>query len=57
MLADNDQDLVDKIVSVIDDENLRTRIIAAARALIAERYDWSKLGVTLTSVYTKLLSN
>jgi len=57
LLADNDQELVDKIVSVIDDENLRTRIVAAARALIAERYDWSKLGVTLTSVYTKLLSN
>ena len=57
LLADNDQDLVDKIVIVIDDENLRTRIVAAARALIAERYDWSKLGVTLTSVYTKLLSN
>ena len=57
LLADNDQDLVDKIVSVIDDENLRTRLVAAAHALIAERYDWSKLGVTLTSVYTKLLSN
>jgi sugar transferase (PEP-CTERM/EpsH1 system associated) len=56
LLADDDRGLAEKIVNVIDNESLRTEIIVAARALITERYDWSKLGRSLASVYLNLLA-
>jgi sugar transferase (PEP-CTERM/EpsH1 system associated) len=56
LIDDDNRGLAEKIVNVIDNENLRTEIIAAARALTADRYDWSKLGGSLTSVYSNLLA-
>jgi sugar transferase (PEP-CTERM/EpsH1 system associated) len=57
LLADNDRELAEKIVNVIDNEHLRAEIIGAARALTADRYDWSKLGASLASVYSNLLAS
>jgi sugar transferase (PEP-CTERM/EpsH1 system associated) len=56
LLADDDRELAEKITTIIDDETLRSNIVAAARALIAERYEWSKLGASLASVYSNLLA-
>ena len=56
LLADDDRDLAGKITKILEDETLRSRIVAAARALIAERYEWSTLGASLMNVYSNLLA-
>ena len=54
LLADDDRELAEKIMTIVDDETRRSNIVAAARALIAERYEWSKLGTSLAHVYSNL---
>jgi len=56
LLADDDRELAEKITTIVDDETLRSNIVAAARALIVERYEWSTLGASLANVYSNLLS-
>jgi len=56
LLADNDRDLIERLTRVVEDEALRSKLIAAAHALIEQRYDWSQLGESLARVYARLLS-
>ena len=56
VIADTKEQLVEKIVSVIESEELRQQLGAAGRALVSERYDWSRLGVNLFETYQQLLT-
>jgi len=55
LIADTNEQLAEKIVSMIESEELRQRLRAAGRALVSERYDWSRLGASLFEVYQQLL--
>jgi sugar transferase (PEP-CTERM/EpsH1 system associated) len=56
LVADTNEQLVEAIVSVVEDESQRQRLKAAGRMLIADRYDWSKIGVSLFETYEELLT-
>jgi sugar transferase (PEP-CTERM/EpsH1 system associated) len=56
LIADTNEQLAEKIVSVIESEELRQRISAAGHVLVAERYDWSRLGANLFEKYQQLLA-
>lgn len=56
LLVESNEEFVDAIISLADRQELRNRIIAGGRALIAERYDWSKIGATLLGHYQELIS-
>ena len=56
LIADTNEQLAEKIVSVIESEKLWQRISAAGRTLVADRYDWSRLGANLFEKYQQLLT-
>jgi sugar transferase (PEP-CTERM/EpsH1 system associated) len=56
LLADTNEQLAEKTISLIESEELRQRISSAGRALISERYDWSRLGANLSEIYQQLLA-
>jgi sugar transferase (PEP-CTERM/EpsH1 system associated) len=56
LLADTNEQLAEKTISLIESEELRQRITSAGRALISERYDWSRLGANLSEIYQQLLA-
>ncbi len=57
LLADTDRDFAEKVITLIERQELRTAIVDAGRALIAHRYDWAKLGASLADVYTNVLDS
>lgn len=56
LLVDSIEELASAIVRIIDDEDLRKRLIAGGRNLVAERYGWSTIGARLFEHYQELLS-
>jgi glycosyltransferase involved in cell wall biosynthesis len=54
LIADTNEQLAEKIVSLIESEELRQRLSAAGRALVSERYDWSRLGANLFETFQQL---
>jgi len=54
LMADTNEQLTEKIVSVIETEELRRRLSAAGRALVFARYDWSRLGANLFETFQQL---
>ena len=56
LIADTNEQLVEAIVSVVENEDRRKELGAAGRALVADRYDWSRLGVSLFKTYEELLT-
>jgi len=54
LLAESNPQLAAEIVKVIDDLELRARLIAGGHALVRSRYDWSILGTTLLDQYQDL---
>lgn len=56
LIADDTSEFVEAIVKVLENESLRQRLINAGRALVTERYDWSKLGKALFNLYNDLKS-
>jgi sugar transferase (PEP-CTERM/EpsH1 system associated) len=56
LLADDDDRLTKAILDLLNDQPLRTKIIAGGRALVAEHYDWAHLGAKLSNVYRQLLN-
>lgn len=56
LLEDSNEKFVDAILGVTDDQELRKRIIGGGRALVSERYDWSKIGARLFDHYQELIS-
>ena len=55
LIADTSEELQRTIVSVAENQSLRDRIAAAGRALVMNRYDWSRLGANLIEIYQQLL--
>ncbi|MEK6334144.1 MAG: glycosyltransferase [Acidobacteriota bacterium] len=55
LIADTDQQLVEKVGSVIKSEELRERLSVAGLALVSEEYDWSRLGTKLFEIYRGLI--
>lgn len=56
LIADTNEQLAEKIGSVIESEELRQRISATGHMLVADRYDWSRLGANLFEKYQQLLT-
>ncbi len=56
LIADTNEQLAEKIVSVIESEELWQRLNAAGRALVSEHYDWSRLGANLFETIQQLLT-
>ena len=56
MIADTNEQLVEAIISVVENKARRNQLSAAGRALVSSRYDWSSLGASLFGAYEKLLS-
>lgn len=56
LLVESNKEFVDAVIGLADNQELRNRIIAGGRALVGERYDWSKIGATLLGDYLELIS-
>ena len=56
LIGDTNEQLAERIVSVIESKELRHRLSAAGRALASERYDWSRLGANLFDTFQQLLT-
>jgi glycosyltransferase involved in cell wall biosynthesis len=55
LIADTNEQLVAAIISIVENEDRRKELGTAGRALVADHYDWSRLGATLFSAYKRLL--
>ena len=56
LLTESAVQLAGRIIALIEDPELRTRLIAGGRALVRERYDWSRLGAKLLDQYQTMVS-
>jgi sugar transferase (PEP-CTERM/EpsH1 system associated) len=56
LIADTSGQLAAAIISVVENESQRQHLRAAGRALISDRYDWSRLGASLFAAYEELLA-
>jgi polysaccharide biosynthesis protein PslH len=56
ILAETGEELCEAIIGVSENEEQRRKLIAAGRALVSERYDWSRLGAALFETYESLLN-
>jgi glycosyltransferase involved in cell wall biosynthesis len=55
LLADSPAQLASQTIALIDDETMRTTIIAGGRELVEAKYDWKILGAKLIAQYQELL--
>ena len=55
LIADTKEQLIEAIISVVENEARRRDLSAAGRALVASRYDWSGLGTSLFRTYEELV--
>lgn len=56
LLTDSTEQLAERLVNVIDDQDLRRRLIEGGKTLVRERYDWSTLGTKLLLQYQAMAS-
>jgi polysaccharide biosynthesis protein PslH len=56
LIANTKDQLVDAITSVVENEMRRQHLKIGGRSLIANRYDWSRLGDSLFDAYQMLLA-
>ena len=56
LIADGDDRLTKAVIDLVNDEKLRAQIVSGGHALVAERYDWARLGAKLFEWYQQLLS-
>ncbi len=56
LIADSNAQLADAIINVVENKAQHQQIKTAGRALISERYDWSRLGASLFAAYEDLLA-
>ena len=56
VLAESSSQLANGVLKVIDDVDLRARLIIGGQALVRARYDWSMLGAKLFEQYQRLLA-
>jgi polysaccharide biosynthesis protein PslH len=57
LLADSSQETLGAIIALSENSDRRAKLIDAGRALVSERYDWSKVGATLVEHYQRLLGD
>ncbi len=55
LIADSASEFAKAIADVVDNEALSNRLVAAGKALVTERYDWSKLGGSLFAICEDLI--
>ncbi len=51
ILADTPEGFSRAIIRLAEKEDVRRKLIVSARALVRRRYDWAKLGASLTGEY------
>src|SRR5207302_2737943 len=56
LIADGEDRLTKAVIDLVNDEKLRTQLVSGAHALVAERYDWGRLGARIFECYQALLS-
>jgi sugar transferase (PEP-CTERM/EpsH1 system associated) len=56
LLAETANEFRDAITEIIDDHELRDKLLKTGRALVNERYDWSTLGANLSDVHASLIT-
>jgi sugar transferase (PEP-CTERM/EpsH1 system associated) len=56
LIADGEDRLAQVVIDLVNDEKLRAQLVSGGRALVAERYDWARLGAKLSECYQQLLS-
>ncbi len=56
VIADANEQLGAAITGVVENQELRKRLGAAGRALVASRYDWARVGESLFRIYEGLLA-
>jgi glycosyltransferase involved in cell wall biosynthesis len=54
LIADTNQGLTNALMLLAESAERRLRLSAAGRALVYERYDWSRLGEALVAIYEAL---
>jgi sugar transferase (PEP-CTERM/EpsH1 system associated) len=56
LIADGEDRLTKALIDLVNDENLRGQLVSGGHSLVAERYDWARLGAKLSECYRQLLS-
>ena len=56
LLADTPEAFADAIVRLIRDAALRSQLVAAARQLVVERYDWARIGAQYRDVLAHVVA-
>jgi sugar transferase (PEP-CTERM/EpsH1 system associated) len=56
LIANTNQELAEAINRVVGSADAQQHLRTGGRALVAARYDWSRLGATLFETYTELLA-
>jgi sugar transferase (PEP-CTERM/EpsH1 system associated) len=56
LIAGSNAQLADAIVNLLEDKSQQQHLKTAGRALISDRYDWSRLGSSLFAAYQELLA-
>ena len=56
LLTDATEQLAERLINLIDDQDLRRRLIEGGKRLVRERYDWSALGAKLSDQYQTMAS-
>jgi len=56
LIADSNAQLVEAIVNLVENESRHQHLKTAGRALISDRYDWSRLGAALFAAYEESLA-
>jgi sugar transferase (PEP-CTERM/EpsH1 system associated) len=55
LIANTDQELAETIIRVVESDAQQEQLRSGGRALVAARYDWSRLGAALFETYSQLL--
>lgn len=56
LIADSDDSMIEAVVRIIEDNELRSQLVNAGRELVFNEYDWSTLGTSLFKNHAQLLS-
>ncbi len=57
VIADTNQQLIEAVINVVEDEQLRRRLSSAGRNLVSRRYEWAIAGESLYKIYEDLLAD
>ena len=55
LIANTNEELAEKIISLIESKDLRQKLSTAGLTLVSEHYDWSRLGANLFEIYQELI--